>query len=100
MTDAERCSVRKLIADWADVFALSVTEVKQVKGAVHQLDIPPEATFSTKVNQKPLTPPQKKYLYDSTNTMLEAGVIKQCTPEQVKCVSPTTLAQKRTRVVF
>ena len=50
--------------------------------------------FSTKVNQKPLTPPQKKYLYDSIDTMLNAGIIEQCSPDQVKCVSPTTLAQK------
>ena len=50
--------------------------------------------FSTKVNQKPLTPPQKKYLYESIDTMLNAKIIEQCLPDEVKCVSPTTLAQK------
>ena len=58
------------------------------------MDIPPGATFSTKVRQKSLTPPQRKYLYDSIDTMLKADIIEQCLPDQVKCVSPTTLAQK------
>jgi hypothetical protein len=60
---------------------------------IHHLDIPPDATFSKKVHQKPLTPPQRRYLYDSIDTMLEAGVIEACNPEDVKCVSATTLAQ-------
>ena len=32
--------------------------------------------------------------YESIDTMLKAGIIEQCLPDQVKCVSPTTLAQK------
>src|ERR1700678_610772 len=31
---------------------------------------------------------------ESIDTMLEAGIIKQCLPDQVKCVSPMMLAQK------
>jgi hypothetical protein len=50
--------------------------------------------FSKKVHQKPLTPPQRQYLYKSIDTMLEADIIEPCAPENVKCVSPTTLAQK------
>src|SRR5271168_4155412 len=69
-------------------------QLMQVENATHYLDIVPGTTFSTKVGQKPLTPPQRKYLYESIDTMLEAGIIKQCLPDQVKCVSPTTLAQK------
>ena len=94
LTDEERGCVQKFIANWADIFALSVNEVKQVNNAVHHLDIPPDTTFSTKTGQKPLTPPQRKYLYESIDTMLKAGIIEQCLPDQVKCVSPTTLAQK------
>ena len=90
----ERQKVRDLISSFADIFALSVSEVKVVENAVHRLDIPPEATFSMKVHQKPLTPPQRRYLYDSIDTMLEAGVIEACKPEDVKCISTTTLAQK------
>jgi hypothetical protein len=94
LSEEERGQVRKFLSEWADIFALSVSEVKRVKNASHHLNIPPGTTFSTKVGQKPLTPPQKRYLYESIDTMLKAGVIEQCLPDQVKCVSPTTLAQK------
>ena len=94
LTDEERNRIREFITEWADIFALSVSKVKQVDNAVHYLDIPPGTKFSTKVGQKPLTPPQRKYLYESIDTMLKAGIIEQCLPDQVKCVSPTTLAQK------
>jgi transposase InsO family protein len=90
----ERQAVRQLISDFADIFALSVSEVKTVEDAIHHLDIPPDAAFSLKVHQKPLTPPQRCYLYDSIDKMLEAGVIEACKPEDVKCISATTLAQK------
>ena len=94
LTEDKRLEVRDLISSFADIFALSVHEVHQVDGAVHRLDIPPDATFSKKVHQKPLTPPQHQYLYKSIDTMLEADIIEPCAPEDVKCVSPTTLAQK------
>lgn len=94
LNEEERNKVTSFLTEWADVFALSVSEVKQVDGAVLHLDIPSEAKFSTKVNQKPLMPPQRKYLHESIDKMLEAGIIEQCLPDQVKCASPTTLAQK------
>ena len=94
LTEDEHGRVLEFIAEWADVFALSVNEVKQVDNAIHHLDIPLGTTFSTKTGQKPLTPPQRKYLYESIDTMLKADIIEQCLPDQVKCVSPTTLAQK------
>jgi hypothetical protein len=94
LTEKERDRVHEFIAEWADIFALLVSEVKQVDNTVHHLDIPQGMKFSTKVGQKPLTPPQRKYLYESIDTMLKAGVIEKCLPDQVKCVSPTTLAQK------
>ncbi|KAG6806815.1 hypothetical protein H0H92_009977, partial [Tricholoma furcatifolium] len=72
-------------------------KVKPVKGAVHKLNVPEDAQFSSKVHQKPLTPPQKQYLHQSIDEMLRAGIIEPCDPSQVKCVSPTTLAQKHTK---
>ncbi|KIM37850.1 hypothetical protein M413DRAFT_54364, partial [Hebeloma cylindrosporum] len=94
LREDQSTKVRELIASFADIFALSVHEVHQVKDIVHRLDIQPDAVFSTKVHQKPLTPPQRQYLYTSIDTMLEAGIIDACKPEEVKCVSATTLAQK------
>lgn len=90
----ERTEVRALVAEFADCFALSVSEVFPVEGAVHKLNIPQGSKFSTKVRQRPLTPPQKKYLHGKIEEMLEAGIIEPCGPEDVRCVSPTTLAQK------
>lgn len=94
LSSEEREKVRQLITSFADIFALSVSEVGVAEDAVHRLEIPPDATFAKKVNQKPLTPPQRRYLYESIDTMLKAGVIEACTPEEVKCISATTLAQK------
>lgn len=94
LSDEEHGRVTTFLAEWADVFALSVSKVKHVEGAIHHLDIPVGTKFSKKVNQKALTPPQRKYLYDSVDAMLKADIIEQCPPDQVKCVSPTTLAQK------
>ncbi|KAF8225388.1 hypothetical protein L208DRAFT_1505774, partial [Tricholoma matsutake] len=54
----QRAAVRHLVAEWADVFALSVSEVFPVENTVHTLDIPADATFSRKIHQKLLTPPQ------------------------------------------
>ena len=40
LDEDQRDKVRQLISSFADVFALSVHEVRQVEGAVHQIDIP------------------------------------------------------------
>ena len=94
LTSQERSQVKALVTEFVDVFALSVSEVTTVDGAVHKLNIEPNTKFSTKVHQKPLTPPQRKYLHEKLQAMLDADIIEPCEPGQVKCVSPTTLAQK------
>ena len=94
LTPDQRQRVQALLRSYADCFALSVSEVRPVEGAVHRLNIPENTTFSKKVHQRPLTPPQKEYLHSKIDEMLAAGIIESCHPEQVKCVSPTTLAQK------
>ena len=94
LTEDERRQASELIREFADCFALSVSEVTQVPGAVHRLNIPADAKFSTKVHQRPLTPPQRQYLNKKIDEMLEAGVIEHVEPSRVKCVSPTVLAQK------
>ncbi|TFK59056.1 hypothetical protein BDN72DRAFT_737521, partial [Pluteus cervinus] len=94
LTSNERQQVQDLIREFADTFALSVKEVNHVKDAVHKLNIAKDIIFSKKVRQKPTTPPQRQYLHEKIDEMLEAGIIESCKPEDVKCVSPTTLAQK------
>ena len=86
--------VKDLIREYADCFALSMTEVHLVPGAVHKINIPEGKTFNTKVHQRPLTAPQRTYFNGVLDQMLEAGVIVRIAADKVKCVSPTTLAQK------
>ena len=70
LTDHERVQVQSLVTEFADVFALSVSEVMHVEGVVHQLNIDPNAKFSTKLHQKPLTPPQCRYLHEKLRSLL------------------------------
>ncbi len=46
------------------------------------------------MHQRQLTPPQREYLNSKIDEMLGADIIEPCNPGNVKCVSPTTLAQK------
>ncbi|KIK58484.1 hypothetical protein GYMLUDRAFT_117593, partial [Collybiopsis luxurians FD-317 M1] len=79
--------VEELLTSYADCFALSVSKVRPVLGAVHTLHIPDNTKFSTKVQQKSLTPPQREYLHTKIDELVAAGVIECCSPEQVKCIS-------------
>lgn len=82
------------LREYTDCFALSISEVHAVPGAIHKVDIPAGKTFNTKVHQQPLTPPQRTYFNSVLDQMLDAGVIVPIAADKVKCVSPTTLAQK------
>uniref|UniRef100_A0A0W0F6W8 Reverse transcriptase domain-containing protein n=1 Tax=Moniliophthora roreri TaxID=221103 RepID=A0A0W0F6W8_MONRR len=94
LTPVQKQRVTNLITTYADCFALSVGEVRHVPGAVHKLNIPDNATFSKKVRQKPLTPAQQAYLHEKIDELVAAGVLEQCNPSEVKCVSPLTMAKK------
>ncbi|THG96055.1 hypothetical protein EW026_g5699 [Hermanssonia centrifuga] len=94
LSPKERKAVQKLVVEYADCFALSISEVFAVPGAVHKLNIPEGTQFNRRIHQRPLTPPQRVYLNKKIDEMLAAGVIEQCKPDDVKCASPTTLAQK------
>ena len=58
LSPEEQLAVQQLITEFADCFALSMAEVILVDDAIHRLNIPANATFSCKVRQRPLTPPQ------------------------------------------
>ena len=94
LTTPERETVRALIVEFADCFALSVSEVKTVKNGEHKLDIKPGTKFSTKVANRPLSPPQKEYFNKVLDELLSAGVIRPIAAEDVKCCSPVTISQK------
>ena len=90
----ETTIVKDLIKEYADCFALSLSEVYHVPGAVYKINVPKDKVFKTKVNQRPLTPLQRIYLNSTLDRMLEAGIIVPIVADKVKCTSPTTLGQK------
>ena len=94
LTNMEQEIAKALIIEYADCFTLTVGEVTQVPDMAHQLNIPENTKFSTKIHQHPLTPPQQQFLNRNFEKMLDARVIKHIEPSQVKCISPMTLAQK------
>jgi hypothetical protein len=94
LDDKQRVSVVELIREFADCFALSLSEVTIVEGAAHKLNIPEGTTFKTKVHQRPLTGPQKEYFNGVLDKMLEAGIIEPIHHTNVKCCGATTLAKK------
>lgn len=94
LTEEGRIQVQSSIREYADVYALSISEVKHIHGAVHRLRILDSAKFNTKIQQRRLTPPQTSYFAKAIDTMMEAGIIAPIAAADVKCVSPITLAAK------
>ncbi|KAJ7114883.1 hypothetical protein C8R44DRAFT_629619, partial [Mycena epipterygia] len=72
----ERGQVDALLDEFVDVFGLSMSEVYAVPGAEHRLDVPAGAKFKSKVNQRPLSPPQRVFFNTVIDEMLDAGVIR------------------------
>ncbi|KAJ7106683.1 hypothetical protein C8R44DRAFT_638055, partial [Mycena epipterygia] len=75
LTKAQRGMVRDFITEFADCYALSMKEVVPIPGAEHTMNIPTEATFNTKVHQRPTTPAQKLWYNSVIDEMLDAGII-------------------------
>ncbi|KZT67390.1 hypothetical protein DAEQUDRAFT_658911, partial [Daedalea quercina L-15889] len=87
LTKEQREQVINLLREYADCFALSISEVYAAEGVVHKLNIPEGTQFPKRVHQRPLSAPQCYYLHKKIDELLEAGVIKQCHPSDMKCVS-------------
>ena len=94
ITPEQREKVRDTLAKYADCFALDLTEVAPIPGAVHKLNIPPESKFKTKPFSPKWTPDQRKFVHSKVDDMLKAGVIRHIHPRDVKCVSPIVLSKK------
>jgi hypothetical protein len=94
LTEEQCVSIDNLLCEFADCFALSMSEVTVVAGATHKLNIPEGTTFKKKVNQHPLSRPQKEYFNGVLDKMLEAGTIAPINHSEVKCCGATTLAKK------
>lgn len=95
LSEDQTMQVRDLLTEFADCFALSVREVIAIPGAEHRIHIPAGVTFPKKIpHQRQLTGAQRAYLSDAIDELLAADIIEPIRPEDVKCASPLTLAQK------
>ncbi|KZP23047.1 hypothetical protein FIBSPDRAFT_689241, partial [Athelia psychrophila] len=90
----QRAGVVDLLTEFADVFALSVSEVHAVAGGEHRLDIKPGVKFSTKVQHRRITPSAQANLDATLDSLLAAGVLRPIDAKDVKCCSPVKMAQK------
>ncbi|KAJ7670120.1 hypothetical protein DFH06DRAFT_981262, partial [Mycena polygramma] len=95
LTDAQRRVVRAFVEEHADIFALSVSEVKVVDGPGYTPTLPDDVAFSTgPVPQRPWTRPQAIDVNRQVDELVAAGVLQRMDPRAVKCVSPISLAEK------
>jgi len=94
LTEAQCTAAQALVAEFADVFALSLREVKPIDFIKFRLRIPPGTEFSKKIYERPLTKPQREYLFPILDDMREAGITRFIASEDVKAIASTVLAQK------
>ncbi|KAJ7209814.1 hypothetical protein B0H12DRAFT_1033899, partial [Mycena haematopus] len=76
LTSEQHGTVQAFIAEFADCYALSMKEVMPIPGAEHTMNIPVNATFNTKIHQRPTTPAQKQWYNGVIDEMLSAGIIE------------------------
>ena len=58
LSDKEWAAIVKLIKDFLDIFALTLSEVFPVNFTRHKLNIDPSAVLPKRVHQQPITEPQ------------------------------------------
>ncbi|KAJ7114207.1 hypothetical protein C8R43DRAFT_903082 [Mycena crocata] len=77
LTDDQRAKVVKLIKEYADIFALSMSEVFFVDWWKHHLNIDPDTKLPKRMSQRPLTEKQKDWFYEILDEMEESHVIQR-----------------------
>ena len=94
ITPEESETVRNLLREFADVFALSVKEVKSLPSIKYCLNILEGATFSVKANQRPLNQAQKAFYFPKLKEFVSTGILRPIQASQDKAVHHTVLVQK------
>ncbi|KAG9123419.1 hypothetical protein FRC07_014963 [Ceratobasidium sp. 392] len=90
----QRERVENLVSEFADVFALTLSEVLPVDITQMKLDIPEDAAFPKRVGQRKFSEPQKLALYDMLDDLEAAKIIERVTQDQVAAVSPINMVPK------
>ncbi|KZP29531.1 hypothetical protein FIBSPDRAFT_673204, partial [Athelia psychrophila] len=67
--------VKDLVTEFADVWALSMSEVQYIDWHSHHLDMDPSVTLPKKMSQRPMTEKQKVWYYGILDEMEASHVI-------------------------
>ncbi|KAG2743356.1 hypothetical protein P692DRAFT_20746783, partial [Suillus brevipes Sb2] len=94
LSQEQLCKARELVKEFADVFILSIREVKPVDFIKFCLQIPEDTTFSKKVHQRPLMKSQREYLFSVLDGMRRVGITCFISADEVKAVVSMVLVQK------
>ena len=94
LTEDQREQVRSLVKEYADVFALSLSEVLYVDWYKHKINIDPEQIFPTRINQRPIKEGQKEWFHNILDDMEKSYVIQKVLGNFIKNLSSTNLAPK------
>jgi hypothetical protein len=94
LTMEQRDEVKALIREYADVFALSLSEVKVVDWYKHHLNVDPSVKLPRKTAQHPVTEAQKDWFFSILDEMENAHVIQRVPEDFIKALSSTNLQPK------
>lgn len=94
LTDEQRDRVRALITEFADIFALSLSEVWPVDWHKHHLNVDPSIGLPRKIGQRPLQENQKEWFFKQIDEMEAAHIVQRVPGEFIKCLNSTNLQPK------
>ncbi|QRW10689.1 Retrovirus-related Pol polyprotein from transposon opus [Ceratobasidium sp. AG-Ba] len=94
LTVEQRVQAEDLVREFADIFALNLSEVLPVDFAQMKLDIPEGSTFPKRTGQRKLTEPQRQALYAMLDDLEEAKIVERVNQDQVAAVSPINMVPK------
>ena len=94
ITATQHEEVCALIREYADVFALSLSEVKVVNWYKHHLNVDPSVKLPRKTAQRPITEAQKDWFFSILEEMESAHVIQHVPGNFIKALSSTNIQPK------
>ena len=83
-----------MVKEYADVFALTMSEFRVVDWYKHHLTVDPEAKLPTRVGQRPITENQKDWFHRTLDEMEAAHVVQRVPGNFIKNLSSTNLQPK------
>jgi hypothetical protein len=94
LSPEQKSEVMALLAEYTDIFSLSLSEVKRLDFIEHQIDVPDDMKLPRIDTSCPLTDSQRQWLHEHVEKLVEAGIIIRIPYNDVRCVGPIVLALK------